>query len=378
VIGSKFGKSSAAARCIGDLAMEPQNPAEDGKPTAAPSAISRVCFDVAGAAGGDAFEQWHEVCRPVFEVKPLGNLTAYQAAFEFYNVDGLVFNRTQYAATSYHRTSRHVSSGGSEFFTLQLLLRGRETGESNGNALLMAPDRIVLRDWSRPHHSFSEAAEQISVIIPRDRIDARDRLRSREPAASWTLHSPQGMMLANALMSIWRGLPHANIADAPALSSGLLGLINGLLSSHPAPTESKRMQQASLAAMQTYLSQRLWNADLDADHLLRAFHQSRSTIYRMFRESGGVRAFIQEQRLAEILRELSRGENRSLSVAEVARKWGFSDVGYFHRAFKKRFGLTPGDVSRSANHPERSGPHASPRSCDRSTTTLHQWVGVSH
>jgi len=358
--------------------MQPKNSAEDRRPTTAPPAISRVCFDVAGTTGRDAFEQWHEACRPIFEVKPLGNLNAYQTAFEFYNVDGLVFNHAQYAATSFHRTSRHVSSGASEFFALQLLLRGREVGESNGDALRMSPDRIVLRDWSRPNHSFSEAVEQVSVVIPRDRITLRDELHRREPAASWSLQSPQGMMLANALMSIWRGLPHANTADAPELSSGLLGLINGLLSSHPAPNESKRMQQASLAAMKTFLSQRLWDADLEADHLLRAFHHSRPTIYRMFKESGGVRAFIQEQRLTEILRELSRSEKETLSVAEVARKWGFSDVGYFHRAFKKRFGLTPRDAARSANQTELSAPHASPRSRDSSTTTLHQWLGAGH
>jgi len=330
------------------------------------------------AHGGEAFEQWHEVCRPVFEVEPLGALRSFRAGFEFYEVDGLVFNRTQYAAASYHRTPRHVSAGGSEFFTLQLLLRGREVGESNGNPLLMAPDRIVLRDWSQPHHSFSEAAEQVSVIIPHDRISTRDQLHDREPAASWSVQSPQGMMLANALMSIWRSLPHASASDAPALSSGLLGLINGLLSAKPAPTESRQMQQAILAAMKSFLRQRLWDENLSVDHLLRAFHQSRPTIYRLFSESGGVRAYIQQQRLTAILRELKRSENTSLSVSEVAQKWGFRDVAYFHRAFKKRFGLTPGEVSRRAIVLDRPETGVSLFSSDTPIAMLHQWLGVSH
>lgn len=346
-------------------------------PAAAPQPLSRVALDAGGANGREAFEQWHEVCRPVFEVEPSDTLRSFQAVYEFYEVDGLVFNHTHYSAASYHRTPRHVERGGREFFTLQLLLRGREVGESNGHPLLMAPDRIVLRDWSRPHHSFSEAAEQVSVIIPQERITARDRLHDREPAASWSTQSPQGMMLANALMFVWRSLPSASASDAPAISSGLLGLINGLLSPDPAPTESRRMQQAHLAAMKSFLRQRLWDVDLGVDHLVRAFHHSRPTIYRMFGDSGGVRAFIQEQRLAAILQDLKQRDNPSLSLTQVAHKWGFRDAAYFHRAFKKRFGLTPGQVALRASEPKPPETNASLLALDTPTATLHQWLGAS-
>jgi len=357
--------------------MEIKRSGSHTAPTVAAQPLSCVALDAHGVRGHDAFEQWHEACRPVFEVEPLGPLRSFKAAFEFYEVDGLVFNRTQYAAASYHRTPSHVKGAGSEFFTLQLLLRGREVGESNGDPLLMAPDRIVLRDWSRPHHSFSEAAEQVSVIIPRDRIAARDLLHDREPAASWIVQSPQGMMLANALMSIWRSLPSASASDAPSISSGLLGLINGLLFPDPAPAESRRMQQANLAAMKSFLRQRLWDVDLGVDHLVRAFHHSRPTIYRMFGDSGGVRAFIQEQRLAAILQELKQRENPSLSLTQVAHRWGFRDAAYFHRAFKKRFGLTPGEVALRASEPKLPETNASLLALDTPTATLHQWLGTS-
>jgi AraC-like DNA-binding protein len=32
------------------------------------------------------------------------------------------------------------------------------------------------------------------------------------------------------------------------------------------------------------------------------------------------------------------------SVAQVAFRWGFTDLSTFHRAFRRAFGVTPGDV----------------------------------
>lgn len=109
-----------------------------------------VAFNADVADGSQAFDQWHEVCRPFFEVEPREALPSFKSGFEFYEVSGLVFSHTRCSAANFHRTARHVRGDGKDCFALQLLLRGRERGDVAGRPLLLAPDRIVLRDWSRP------------------------------------------------------------------------------------------------------------------------------------------------------------------------------------------------------------------------------------
>ena len=66
-----------------------------------------------------------------------------------------------------------------------------------------------------------------------------------------------------------------------------------------------------------------------------------------------------------------------LSIAAVAESVGFRDVSYFHRAFRKRYGITPKDASFDPkvavamsttvpNHPSASN----------SLQTIHHWLGA--
>lgn len=221
--------------------------------------------------------------------------------------------------------------------------------------------------------STADETEQLGVIIPRERIVMRDRV----PAASWDLQSPQGMMLANALISLWRILPQATAEDAPALATGFLGLLNGFLSPNPEPAGKQALNRAGLAAMKAFLDQRLRDADLGVDDLVRAFHISRPVIYRLFQEAGGVRAFIQERRLGESFRELASPGKTPRPLWEMSRGWGFRDPAYFHRAFKSRFGITAGEVAGMCRTRKNaaSAPVASSLPKGK-IAALHRWLEI--
>ena len=196
--------------------------------------------------------------------------------------------------------------------------------------------------------------------------------------ASWNLATPQGMVLGNAVFSLWRALPRATADDAPALASGFLGLLNGLLSPRCIPAAAGTLDRANLEAMKTFLRQRLGNADLGVEDLLRAFHQSRASIYRLFQAEGGVRAFIQERRLLAVLCDLQAAGRRPRPIWRVALKWGFRDAAYFHRAFKRRFGVTPGEIvalgRKAAVSPATDCPCTGVAG---NISDLHRWIGSS-
>lgn len=350
--------------------------------TAGKSALSEgagsvgcVAADSAALWPGEGFELWHQACKPVLETASRVPLPAFQAAYEFFNVDGLVFNRTRYSATTFQHTPRHLRGSDDDMIVLHMLLRGGERGVADGHALEMGPDRIVMHDWSRPFASVAEDTEQLCVAIPRERIAARDWLHMRQPVVSWQRDSPQGMVLSNSLTSIWQVLPQATQDDAPALAAGFLGLLNGMLDPQARPV-SDRQPAATLAAMQDYLRKHLARRSLGAGDLVDAFHCSRATVYRLFGELGGVRNYLREQRLAACFDRLSQAPDGGGSVARIAAECGFEDTSHFHRAFKQRFGMTPGELQQTGCHdPGMPGMAKDGAAVDSSLAVLHRWMG---
>ena len=354
--------------------MEGQNAEPQSHDLTVPSAgLKPVVYNSDGIVGKEAYEAWRQATSPLFDVTPTGLLPAFKSAYTFYELDGVVFNRTCFSETAYHRTSRHVRRGDRDFFAVNLFLNGRERGQAAGSPMLIAPDRIVLRDWSQPFTTTADETDQIGILIPRERIDSRDDFGESRPTVSWDFHSPQGMMLGNAIRSVWHALPYASAEDAPALANGFLGLLNGLLSSSRGPAEEVVINRANLAAMKAYLVRRLGDPALGPQDLVRAFHCSRAVIYRMFGESGGVRAFIQERRLAECFRELTASREAKRPAWQVAARWGFRDPAYFCRAFKRRFGITAGEAA-SMRRERPVGASVSGGTVEN-ITTLHSWLG---
>jgi AraC-like DNA-binding protein len=74
---------------------------------------------------------------------------------------------------------------------------------------------------------------------------------------------------------------------------------------------------------------------------------SRTQAYRKIKALTGVSPseFLSEQRLTLAHAWLSDPDNK-MSVTEVAYGTGFKDTGYFSRAFKRRFQVTPGKILR--------------------------------
>ncbi|WP_245322073.1 helix-turn-helix transcriptional regulator [Bradyrhizobium sp. LTSPM299] len=81
-----------------------------------------------------------------------------------------------------------------------------------------------------------------------------------------------------------------------------------------------------------------------ADDLCRRFELSRASLYRLFEADGGLARYIQEQRLDRALRLLVSPSSRGNRLIDLALDLQFSSDSSFVRAFRRHFGITPGEV----------------------------------
>jgi AraC-like DNA-binding protein len=117
-----------------------------------------------------------------------------------------------------------------------------------------------------------------------------------------------------------------------------------------------QLEPTLVRAAKTLAASLLSEPELSSDLLARQLRVSQRTLQRAFANEGtSVASYIRDQRLEAVRRALDAGRNRP-SVAELAAHWQFADGGHLTRLFRRRFGMTPTDYSRTAGAPEPPSP----------------------
>ncbi len=105
-----------------------------------------------------------------------------------------------------------------------------------------------------------------------------------------------------------------------------------------------------------YIDRHLGDRDLSAATVARRIGVSRSVLYRLFEPAGGVTRFVQQRRVAQLRRSLSRPDEHR-TVDELATASGFTSPSHAGRLFRDAFGVPPGEYRRGARAlPTRTGP----------------------
>ncbi|MGE3710764.1 MAG: helix-turn-helix domain-containing protein [Hyphomicrobiaceae bacterium] len=103
------------------------------------------------------------------------------------------------------------------------------------------------------------------------------------------------------------------------------------------------IQDVALLRAKRIVESNLHSPRLTPDFLCKALGVSRRSLYRSFERLGGVHHYILQRRLSRIRRELNNPDNLC-RIADLAESYGFSRQETFWRAFKRRYGATPGDI----------------------------------
>jgi len=90
---------------------------------------------------------------------------------------------------------------------------------------------------------------------------------------------------------------------------------------------------------------------IDVKQLCAATRVSKKTLETIFRDYVGVTPldFIKIRRLQQVYKALVRANPSRITVADIARAWGFHRLDIFTNQFKELFGRSPLEVLRQTN-----------------------------
>lgn len=88
---------------------------------------------------------------------------------------------------------------------------------------------------------------------------------------------------------------------------------------------------------------RLSDSDLKMEDLAKALHVSPDHFAKLFRRHLGhsPRDHLKELRLRQALRLLKESQH---PIKKISMDCGYENLNHFHRLFKKRYGVTPGEI----------------------------------
>lgn len=221
-----------------------------------------------------------------------------------------------------------------------------------GDRRVIAPaGSIVLTDMSRPMWHASEASFSTGFALPR--ALAEQLFPSLDAVHGHVIPPEQAALFVGHLALIRETSAHLPASAGPVLAQTILDLLamSVAASFDSAPVDRHQHERALRVQLRDTIERNLGSPSLGTARLSRELGVSRSTLFRLLRDRGGVQAYIRERRLARVAETLREGRDRQ-TIAVIAERWGFCDAAYLGRAFREAYGMTPGDYR--AQHASRT------------------------
>jgi AraC-like DNA-binding protein len=294
---------------------------------------------------------FRELSRAFAEVTPLGDIKDFRVSTATVFLNGAVMVDVETSAMRYDRTPQHVAFG-IDHYQLLLHLRGGAEIIVNDRAFLQGTGDVCLLDMAQPSLTREIQAEDGSVqvlnfLLPRMVLALL--LPPTDRAAAIRI-LPQdtgyGRLLRDFMLTLRQSAPGLSQSESQAAVQALAHLVaaSPMSAEEPATYSSREILRARI---NLYIETNLGSAALDVDRLYTEFGLSRAALYRLFEPESPLN-YIQHRRLQRALAMLISPAFRSWRIIDIALDCQFSSDATFIRAFRRGFGLSPGEARRLA------------------------------
>ena len=218
----------------------------------------------------------------------------------------------------------------------------------------LAPGQMALLSADEPA-SGSQLTEGVrtSLRIPRKLLAEMTRLLDDKIGKPIVAPPELRQLLLHQVELAQRLGPKLDAAANFSLAQHVLDLAALCIGAHKDATQlaaRRGLTAARLDAIKVDILNNIATSDVRLGQLAARHKLSERYVQYLFEMTGtSFTGFILEQRLLRAWRLLRDPSNQWRKISDIATAAGFSDISYFNRAFRSRFGATPSDIRACAD-----------------------------
>lgn len=248
-------------------------------------------------------------------------------------------------AVAVRRTKAQAESG-AHLVLVQRFLSGHLLGRLGDLSVDRQPGEFYLIDLEKRYECIQFPSAIQNIFIAKSVLGYDP---DRHPPFQHLSRSPiVARLLAHLFDCLYAGLVSEDALD-PMLSQRFVAVLKVALGGGWQSSDVRVQTRAAMTDLICrHIEHHLEDWDLDVSSLLREFGVSRSSLYRMFEDKGGVRQYISDRRMFRAVAEITRRPLARGEISRISEKWGFSSNANFNRSIKRQFGVAPGALYRGA------------------------------
>lgn len=273
-------------------------------------------------------------------------------------LDGKISSARLGRATAFHvsgspqvvrRTQRSLAAAEDDPFKVCIQQAGCAVVRQGDVEVVLGPGQLALYDTGRAYDLRLEGDWSCTVMtLPRHALGLPKASLTRAMSHPWETHDAPGSVLAHLLVSSLTGRGEAD-ADVTAAAAHLGEAGVELLASIVSEGSTIGSDDSLRARVGAYVRAHLTDLDLSHNSVAAAHTISPRSLHRLFHdEPQSVMEMARSLRLEAIRAALADPLQGGRSTMAIASRLGYADAAHFNRAFRARFGTTPGAYRRSA------------------------------
>ncbi|GAA4431140.1 helix-turn-helix domain-containing protein [Georgenia halophila] len=296
-------------------------------------------------ATASSLHEWRAIAGNRFVPLQVTADDAFRGAIRWCYIDDTCLTEITAGPHTVRRTPALISEEDPRHYKLSLQLEGCATVTQDGREAVLEPGDIAIYDTSRPYTlQFPDDIRCLVMAFPQDGFEVPPQLIRRITAVRLAGDHGIGPVISPFMKHLAENLDRlAGVAGARILRSSfdlLTALVYTQLSEDDVGGVYGR--GAEIHTIKLYIDEHLHDPGLSATRIARAHFISVRYMQYMFQEEGQtVSGYIRARRLEHCQLDLSDPAQASLSVLQIAQRWGFPDASHFSKVFKAEFGMAP-------------------------------------
>lgn len=284
---------------------------------------------------------------------------SFRGALNTWNLGIVGLSHMRCDGILYKRHKRHFLDEVESSLLITIPKLGNVGFSQNQREATCAPGQFLVERGDLPYEFWHKQTNELLVLkvsseSVRARIGPTDRL------GALSFDGTQGV--ANYFLDVVKTTAkHVDMLDETARSAAGMQILDLLCLSirnddRVLDSNMSSIRAAHLHRAEQFIRNNLGNDELSSSLVADACNVSLRYLQQLFLDADkSISGFIREKRLVRAQEDL-KVQGSTMTVAEIAHRWGFSDQSQFNKAYRAHFQCTPTETRKAAQNNHQAGP----------------------